>query len=107
MKHSPSFKTKKMKATIGYYYSELDNEFQYYCDSLNNWVWFGLGEMLLPEIILCPYLPTWHDVKIYEITETDYHKLGNKCAKKLNKLCIRNKVKKQLKGGNQNEIHSI
>lgn len=82
-----------MTATIGYRYSEVDKEFQYFVSCVDNWVWFGLGQTLLPEINIYPFIPSWTKFKSYELNHHNSHKLGNKCGIKLNKLYLKHNKK--------------
>lgn len=84
-----------MTAEYGMQYSPLEQQWEYYVDSNNCWVWYGIGQILSSDkgIYLCPYFPASFSGKCKEIHGKVSDKIGRKIGKRIRKHYNKHHIK--------------
>ena len=77
-------KLRAMKAGYAAAYNPIEAQYEYYVDSNETWVWFGIGQILgRTNVELYPYFPASFTGRCKEIHGKEFSKIGRRIGKKI------------------------
>lgn len=84
-----------MTATFAKHYCTLNNQWEYYVEADNNWVWFGMGQIISSDkdVYISPYIPISYSGKRKEVSGDVADKIGRKIGRMIKKHYNKHHVK--------------